>query len=46
LRQIGIRITAKASTECAPLAACVEFMTESFPVTDVLGREFPCGKDA
>jgi hypothetical protein len=36
----------KASTEYAPLAACVEFMTERFPVTDFLGSELPCGKAA
>jgi hypothetical protein len=39
-------MTAKASTKGAPLAAGVECMPESFPVTDVLGREFPGGKDA
>ena len=35
---------AKAATECAPVAACVEFTTKRFPVTDLLRSEFPYGK--
>jgi hypothetical protein len=37
-------MTAKAATECAPVAACVECTTERLPVTDLLRSEFPGGK--
>ena len=45
-RQIGGRIAAKASPEGAPLAACLQVMTERLPGTDILRSEFPWRKGA